>query len=60
MGRLNRYPANAVRKLIWANNSQAVAKKLIGMLELVVLANNEDIVKEEASGKRLRASKPRS
>lgn len=58
MGRLNRYPVEAIRKRLWADNQQAAAKKLIAIMELMVLSNNQDTLKEEASGRPLRAGKP--
>jgi hypothetical protein len=52
MGRLYRYPADEMRRLIRAENTQAVAQKLLDELENMVAANNAAIVKEAANGRR--------
>lgn len=51
VGKLNRYPAEEVKRLIWARNTKAAAEKLIVQLEEMVAANNEHIAKEAKRGR---------
>lgn len=54
VGRLNRYPASEVRRFIWAENPQATARKLVELMEIMVLANNEENERQASSGRKLR------
>lgn len=52
MGKVNRYQAQDVRRIILENNRRAVAERLVAVLEKMVEDNNAAIAREAQNGRR--------